>query len=144
MNRNRNRNPGARSAGFSLTELLVALAIAGILAAVALPTYSDHIARTRRATARAALVQAAQWLERAATANGVYPLATAIPVGLLTAEGGHYGVSAETGDSTYVLKAVPAGSQTGDRCGTLVLRNSGEREISDAIPLTSADACWSR
>jgi len=55
--------------GFSLVELLITLAILGILVSIALPSYSRYVARARRAQARVQLVQASQFMVRFYAAN---------------------------------------------------------------------------
>ena len=57
----------ANQRGFTLIELMIVIAIVGILAAVAYPSYAEYIRRGHRAEARAALLQGAQWMERAAS-----------------------------------------------------------------------------
>jgi Tfp pilus assembly protein PilE len=55
---------------------MIVVAIVGILSAIAYPSYAEYIRRGHRADARAGLLQAQQWLERAATATGQYPMAS--------------------------------------------------------------------
>lgn len=66
--------------GFTLIEVMITVAIIGIVSAIAYPSYTEYIRRGHRADARAGLLQAAQWMERAATATGSYP--TALPEAL--------------------------------------------------------------
>ncbi|MDI5922440.1 type IV pilin protein [Halomonas sp. LR5S13] len=61
-----------RSAGFTLIELLIAVAVIGILAAIAIPNYLSYLEGARRTDAHAGLMQAAQELERCYTANSAY------------------------------------------------------------------------
>ena len=58
--------------GFTLIELMVVVAIVAILAAIAYPSYRSQIEKTRRADAKAVLMQAAQYMERLYTENGCY------------------------------------------------------------------------
>ncbi|QHI96632.1 prepilin-type N-terminal cleavage/methylation domain-containing protein [Xylophilus rhododendri] len=127
--------------GLGLVELLVAVAILAILASLTLPTYSAYIARVRRASGRTALLQTAQWMERAATATGRYPDPAQIPPGLLRPADGYYQLRVEFHGPTFQLLAEPAGAQAGDACGTLGLSQSGARTSSHE---SNADACWNR
>lgn len=130
--------------GFSLVELLLTMAIVGVMAAVALPSYASYVSRARRVAGRSSLVQVAHWLERAATSSGRYPDAVDIPPGLLRTDGDHYRLIAVTTAITFQLEAVPQGPHAGDRCGTLTLLHSGERKTSNATSDPTVDACWNR
>lgn len=61
-----------RSAGFTLIELMITVAIVGILAAVAYPAYTSHVAKGRRAECRSGLMQAMQQQERYFTQYNAY------------------------------------------------------------------------
>jgi type IV pilus assembly protein PilE len=76
--------------GFTLMELLIVVVIVAILAAIAIPSYQAYIARANRSHAQAAVLRAAHWMERAATARGKYP--TQLAPGLEFVEGGAYTV----------------------------------------------------
>jgi type IV pilus assembly protein PilE len=60
------------SLGFTLIEIMVAVVLVAILAAIAIPSYSAYVVRGQRAAAKAALEQAAQFLERNYTTSGCY------------------------------------------------------------------------
>jgi len=64
--------PRPQSSGFSLIELMVALAVAGILAAIAYPAYTSHIQRGRRADAISALTAVMQAQERFRSNSATY------------------------------------------------------------------------
>ena len=135
------------SPGFSLPELLITLVVIGILAAIALPNYATYIERAQRANARNALIQTAQWMERAATALGRYPALASVPPGLLAVEGGRYTVSiASVDDTSFILIASPVqgSSQASDACGSFVLDQANRRTVrGNAAGMSDAD-CWSR
>ncbi len=120
--------------GFTLIEVMIVVAIVGILTAIALPSYNEFIRRGHRAEARAGLLQAAQWMERAATATGTYPLAAAFPATLKKIPSDRYDITIASADGrTFTLTATPKGAQTGDKCGNYTLTQAGVR---DASPLT--------
>ena len=129
---------------------MIVVAIVAILSAIALPSYQEYIRRGHRAEARAALLQAAQWLERAATATGTYPLTASFPTTLTTMQSGRYTVavasppaSAASG-AAFTLTATPAGGQVGDKCGSYTLTHSGVRGAASAASGALVTECWNK
>ena len=128
--------------GFTLIEVLVAMTCVGVLATVAWPSYQTLMWRSQRAQARTALLQAAHWLERAASTNGSYPASTDIPASVLQVEGQRYQLQVTSSPQSYSLSALPLGSQSADACGTLTFNHLGVRGVQGASQ--SAAHCWSR
>lgn len=136
----------AQHRGFTLIELMIVVAVVAILGAIAMPSYSEHIRRGHRADARAGLLQAQQWLERAATATGVYP--TTLPVELTwsTDLSKRYTIGFLDGNTNaaYTLRALRRGSQAKDRCGDFTLSHTGVIDAQHVGSGTSAMECWRR
>jgi len=130
------------SRGFTLIELLIALACVALLASLAWPSYQSLMARSQRAQARAALLQAAHWMERAASANGSYPLTADVPASVLQIEGQRYKMTVASTAQSFSLSATPQGSQAADACGVLTLNQLGVRSVQGASQ--TAAQCWSR
>ncbi len=126
--------------GFTLIELLIALACVALLASIAWPSYQSLVLRSQRAQARASLLQAAHWLERAASANGSYPLTADVPASVLQVDGQRYRMTVTSTAQSYTLSAIPLGSQAADTCGTLTLNHLGTRGVQGASQ--TAVQCW--
>ena len=131
-----------RQQGFTLIELLITLACVALLASFAWPSYQSLILRSQRAQARASLLQAAHWLERAASANGSYPLAADVPASVLQVEGQRYKMTITSTVQSYTLSATPLGPQAADTCGTLTINHLGVRSVQGASQ--TAAQCWGR
>ena len=151
-----------RTAGFTLIELMVALAVTGILLAVALPSFMDSIRKSRRSEAFTALsaLQLAQ--ERWRSNNALYASnlsngPTATPPGLgipaTTGPGGYYTLSIDTVTATgYVATANGSGSsQANDgQCAKLSVQvDRGAILVAGCASCTTfsyaaTNACWKR
>lgn len=129
-----------RTQGFTLMELMIAVIVIGILAAIAYPAYTDHMNRARRADGKAALLNMANYMEHYYTENNGYNGATVTAIGLTNANSqeGYYTLSiSDLTNTSYTLTATPTGVQTSDTtCGALTLTNTN-------IKGPSAD-CWQR
>lgn len=130
------------SQGFTLIELVIALCCIALLASLAWPSYQSLILRSQRAQARAALLQAAHWMERAASANGSYPLSADVPANVLQVDGQRYKMTVTSTAQSYTLSAIPLGQQAADACGTLTLNHLGVRSVQEASQ--TAAQCWGR
>lgn len=152
-------NPTQRhSKGFTLIEIMVVVAIIGILAAVAMPAYTGYIARANRADARTQLIQAALFMQRFYAANDSYQqdragtaVLTAMPASLKNspADGtALYTLSIPTAtDTDFSLRMVPVstGKMASDKCGTFTLTATGVKGVlvnNAAGSTTLRDECW--
>jgi len=131
--------------GFTLVELLIVVAILGILYSVAMPSYTEHMQRSRRADIQQVMLQHGAVLERIYSRNGGYPNAfdTAKNTEFYTFT---YAPSNRTPGSAagddfrsreYTLTATPkkGSAQAGDRCGSLVITHNGSQSAE-------ATNCW--
>ncbi|MBB4756494.1 pilus assembly protein PilE [Xanthomonas arboricola] len=133
----------AKGDGFTLIELMVVVAIVGILAAVAYPSYAEHIRKSRRAQAKADLVEYAQLAERSHTTNNTYA-SFLFGNGSTTIqsprEGGtaQYTIRFVGNQSTFTITAAPQGNQARDTCGTMTLNQAGVKTPSASV----TPGCW--
>jgi type IV pilus assembly protein PilE len=145
------RHPGG---GFTLAELVTALVVVAVLAAIAVPTWRTHTLRVRRTDAIEALtaLQAAQdgYFGRHARYADAAQLALAVPGGLGLADRsaqGHYRIELRASDDSlgYLATARPVSTdaQAADsRCSEFSIDHSGRRRAVDAGGTDRSKDCW--
>ena len=154
-----------RLRGFTLIELMITVAIVGILAAIAYPSYAEYVARGNRSQVTADLMAAHQWMERFYTENYRYDRNAANTVNTTGATGlvaqtfvqtpssgsARYNVRLDAADAnSYTLRANRTGSMASDKCGDFTINHLGTRAIAagtyNASSFSSASAalmaCW--
>lgn len=138
--------------GFTLIELLIAVAIVGILAAVAIPSYQEQVAKARRSEAASALLTAAQALERYYSSNGRYTTAAGgnqLPAVYQTqvpdTGTAYYTIAVvSASDNRFTLRALRTGAMAGDDCGNFNLDETGVVSLSDKPSGSNRtlEGCW--
>lgn len=154
----RTRHARTRLDGLTLIELMIVISILALLVSIALPSYSEYVARARRADARTQLLQVAQFMQRFYAANDGYQVDRAnntvtsqVPANLMKSPADSEAVyTLEITDATRSsfeirMIPVPGGPMGADKCGTFALSSLGARTVVvDGVSNASTlrDSCW--
>ncbi len=130
----------ARIMGFTLVEVMIVVAIIGILFTIAFPSYQKQVRKGARAQAKAVMLDIAQKEERFFTTNGAYCTSTATCAWLVNPSDltkHAVAVNAPGADSPYDVVATPTSDYPDPDCGALTLTamNVKKSDTGDAI-------CW--
>ncbi len=134
--------------GFSLIELMIAVAVVGILASIAYPSYQGHVAKSNRTESMQKIMELAQFEERFFTETGRYT--STIP---FDGSGTHYGYVSSISATAFTITATPGGSQAihDSDCGVLSYNSTGVKCIANGTKCSDSatasvradvEACW--
>ena len=136
--------PQRNEAGFSMIELMVVVAIVGILATIAVPSYRQYVWQTNRTDAVRGLTLNAQILQRCYSQNFSFNVAACTGALSAVSANGNYNlaVTAIT-NSTYTLTATPQGTQAKDKtCASFTLDQTGRQTAQDTLNNDQSLVCW--
>ncbi len=132
--------------GFTLIELMMAVAVIAILVAIAYPNYIEYTRRARRADATGSLMQTAQQMERCLTVFNTFANPPCQVLNTVPSSDGHYSiaVTARTA-TTYTLTATPVagGAQASDtKCTSFGLNQLQQRSANGSTASAEITKCW--
>ena len=131
--------------GITLIELLITVAIVGILASIAVPSYMSYTRSSNRTDATQAMTLDAQALERCYSQNFTYLGCATAPVGAAPSSQGFYTVTiAVPTASSFLITAVPLKApQTGDsNCAQFTLNSAGTQGATNNGGTVTTQSCW--
>lgn len=152
------------TAGFSLIEIMVVVAILGIISVIAVPSYTEYVRKGKRADAKVELLKISQLQESyfaenlsyaqnfsSTRANGGLDLGTTVEseqgeyvITMTAADSGNGGCNGTPADScaSYVLTATPQGGQSNDHCKEFTITNTGAKDVPSAATGYDVKKCW--
>ena len=150
-----------KSRGFTFIELMVVIALVGLLAVIAIPSYQESVRKSHRAEVRAQLLEVAHYLQRFYSHNDSFATTKAGAAATIPSELAKVPRNAAPGSQSYDISfATPAagainpglasfkiqavrragGPMDGDKCGDFTLENTGARNVLKASD--TAANCW--
>ncbi len=134
--------------GFTLIELMIVVAILGIVVAFGYPAYRDQVIKSRRAEGMGELLELADRMERYYSDQGSYAGVCAAEIfggscaddsGKHTTEKGNYKLSITAQDAvSFAIEADPQSKQAADKCGKFTLTSLGAKGVSKS----TVEKCW--
>ena len=127
--------------GFTLIEIMIVIAIIGIVITIGYPSLTEYVKKGRRTEVAGLLSEQAQILERFYSKSNVYTGATGLSAG-----NDFYTITPALTDQTFKLTAVrKAGSAMAtDKCGNFTITNTGVRSMENAAAGVTTKDCWGR
>ena len=127
--------------GFTLIEIMIVIAIIGIVLTISIPSYNEYVKKGRRAEVESLLSEQAQSLERFYTKNNVYTGITGLSAG-----NDFYTLTPTITDQTFLLTAArkTGTAMATDKCGDFTLTNTGVRSMNNATTGLTTKDCWGR
>ena len=125
--------------GFTLIEIMIVIAIIGIVITIGYPSLTEYMKKGRRADAAGLLTEQAQILERFYSKSNLYTGATGLSTG-----NDFYTITPTIADQTFTLTAIrkPGSSMATDKCGDFTISNTGARGLVNNT--ATVKDCWGR
>ncbi len=140
------------NSGFTLIELMVVVAILGIIISIGYPAYTDQVRKSRRAEGMGELLELADRMERHDSDQSTYDQTlggadmTAAALWKSTTTNGYYTLSIDAGTTNvaFTARAAPTtkGKQNQDKCGTFIVNSQGTKSLTGQASGYTNESCW--